>query len=196
MKRTFDFFFSLLGLIVLAPILFLTFIFVKVSSKGHGFYVQSRVGRNNTDFDIVKFRTMNEGASKFGLLTIGDKDPRITRIGYYLRKFKLDELPQLINVIKGDMSFVGPRPELRKYVNLYTKEQLKVLDVRPGITDLASIVYRNESQILAQQECPERYYRDVILLSKISINLKYLENRNLIKDFLVIFKTIKAVLLN
>ena len=179
MKRTFDFFFSLLGLIVLAPILFLTFIFVKVSSKGHGFYVQSRVGRNNTDFDIVKFRTMNEGASKFGLLTIGDKDPRITRIGYYLRKFKLDELPKLINVIKGDMSFVGPRPAL------FNQDELIALRTESGVEGLVPGL-TGWAQVNGRDELP--------ITEKVKLDVEYLKKCSFFFDLWIIWLTLVKIL--
>ncbi len=194
MKRLFDFLVSLFGLMFFLPVLLIVSIFIIIDSKGGMFYRQVRVGKGNKDFRIFKFRTMYTNADKLGLITIGGRDPRVTKVGYYLRKYKLDELPQLINVLVGDMSFVGPRPEVRKYVNLYTEEQKKVLQVRPGITDLASIEFRNENEILEDQENPNQYYIDVIMPHKININLKYLENRNLLKDIGVIFKTFSAIL--
>jgi lipopolysaccharide/colanic/teichoic acid biosynthesis glycosyltransferase len=136
---------------------------------------------------------MDVNADKLGLLTVGGRDPRVTKIGYYLRKFKLDELPQLANVLLGDMSFVGPRPEVRQYVNLYTDEQKQVLSVRPGITDLASIAFRNESELLSNQEDPDNYYVNVIMPKKLQINLDYLKERTLIKDIGVIVKTFLAI---
>ena len=193
MKRFADCIIAIIGLIVFSPLLIVIAILIKIDSKGHVFYRQVRVGRCNKDFKIFKFRTMITESDTKGLLTIGGKDVRITRVGYYLRKSKLDELPQLINVIYGDMSFVGPRPEVRFYVNLYREEQKKILKVRPGITDLASIEFRNENELLEDQENPNQYYIDVILPKKISINIKYLENRNLIKDFLVVLKTFKVI---
>ena len=142
---------------------------------------------------ILKFRTMRIGSDKMGLLTVGGKDSRITPIGYYLRKFKLDELPQLFNVFIGDMSFVGPRPEVREYVNFYNDQQLRVLKVRPGITDMASIAFRNENELLLEQEDPHSYYVDVIMPKKLQINLEYLKVRNLFKDVIVIFKTFFSI---
>ena len=133
-------------------------------------------------------------ADKTGLITIGGHDPRVTRSGYYIRKYKLDELPQLINVFRGDMSLVGPRPEVRKYVNLYTSEQLKVLQVRPGITDPASIRYRNENELLAQVPDPEKYYREVIMPDKLKINLKYIANISFKNDLQIILHTFFAIL--
>ena len=193
LKRFFDLILSLIGLLIIVPILFLITILIKISSSGPVFYKQVRVGKNNKDFKIFKFRTMHVNAHKKGLLTVGGRDPRVTSIGYYLRKFKLDELPQLINVFKGDMSFVGPRPEVRQFVNLYSEIQKKVLNVKPGITDLASIEFRNENEILSKEEDPNQYYIDYIMPKKLEINLKYINQRNLLKDFVVIIKTIKVI---
>jgi lipopolysaccharide/colanic/teichoic acid biosynthesis glycosyltransferase len=193
LKRFFDLILSLMGLLITVPILFLITILIKISSSGPVFYKQVRVGKNNKDFEIFKFRTMHLNADKKGLLTVGGRDPRVTSIGYYLRKFKLDELPQLINVFKGDMSFVGPRPEVRQFVNLYSEIQKKVLNVKPGITDLASIEFRNENEILSKEEDPKQYYIDYIMPKKLEINLKYINQRNLLKDFVVIIKTIKVI---
>jgi lipopolysaccharide/colanic/teichoic acid biosynthesis glycosyltransferase len=162
-------------------------------SKGGAFYRQVRVGRKNTDFKLFKFRSMYVDADKKGLLTVGNRDYRITRVGYYLRKFKLDELPQLVNVLKGDMSFVGPRPEVRKYVNLYSSEQLKVLEVRPGITDLASIEFINENEILAKSNNPEELYINEIMPQKLTINLNYIQSRTILKDMVIIFLTVFKV---
>ena len=193
LKRFFDLILSFIGLLIIVPILFLITILIKISSSGPVFYKQARVGKNNKDFKIFKFRTMHVNAHKKGLLTVGGRDPRVTSIGYYLRKFKLDELPQLINVFKGDMSFVGPRPEVRQFVNLYSEIQMKVLNVKPGITDLASIEFRNENEILSKEEDPNQYYIDYIMPKKLEINLKYINQRNLLKDFVVIIKTIKVI---
>lgn len=193
-KRIFDFVFSLFGIILILPILILVAVLIKLNSKGPVFYKQIRVGKNGKDFKIFKFRTMHLDADKLGLLTVGGRDPRITSIGFYLRKYKLDELSQLINVLIGDMSFVGPRPEVRKYVDLYSKEQKEVLFVKPGITDLASIEFRNENDILSKEEDPNQYYIDVIMPEKLRINLKYIKKRNLLKDIGVIFKTFKVIL--
>jgi len=193
-KRIFDLIFSLLGLIILLPIFILVMILIKLTSKGPVFYKQVRVGKNNKDFKIFKFRTMKVDADKLGLLTVGGKDPRITKIGYYLRKYKIDELPQLINVLIGNMSFVGPRPEVRKYVDLYSEKQKEIFSVKPGITDLASIEFRNENEILAQQKDPNQYYIDVIIPKKLDININYIRQRNLLKDIGVIFKTFLIIL--
>tara|TARA_R110002072_G_scaffold11428_1_gene51614 strand:- start:836 stop:1426 length:591 start_codon:yes stop_codon:yes gene_type:complete len=193
-KRIFDFVFSLVVLLLIFPVLILVSFLIIMNSKGGVFYKQIRVGRYSKDFKILKFRTMHVNADKMGLLTVGGRDSRITKIGYYLRKYKLDELPQLINVFIGNMSFVGPRPEVRKYVKLYSDEQVKVLNVKPGITDLASIEFRNENELLSNQKDPNQYYIDVIMPHKLKINLKYIENRNLVKDVGVIVKTFKAIL--
>jgi len=190
MKRLFDIIFSLLGLLILAPLLLLIGISIKIDSKGSVFYKQIRVGKNNKDFKIYKFRTMCTDADKLGLLTIGNNDSRITKLGYYLRKYKIDEWPQLINVLLGNMSFVGPRPEVRKYVNYYNTRQKQVLNYKPGITDLASIAYKNESATLAKQQNSEAYYIKKILPKKIKINLAYIKQRSFLKDIKVIFKTI------
>lgn len=194
MKRLFDIVFSLLGLVFLTPIWLLIVVLMLLTSKGPIIYKQVRVGKNNKDFKIFKFRTMHVNADKMGLLSVGDRDPRITQIGYYLRKFKLDELPQFANVLKGDMSFVGPRPEVRKYVNFYNQDQMQVFKARPGITDLASIAFRNESELLANQEDPDSFYINVIMPKKLQINLDYLKERTLIKDIGVIFKTFLAII--
>jgi lipopolysaccharide/colanic/teichoic acid biosynthesis glycosyltransferase len=193
-KRVFDVVLSLISLMLLLPVLITVSILIVVTSKGTVFYRQKRVGKNNNDFKIFKFRTMHVNADKKGLLTVGGRDPRITNIGYYLRKYKLDELPQLINVFIGNMSLVGPRPEVRKYVNLYSEKHLKVLNVKPGITDLASIKFRNENEVLAQQENPNQYYIDVIMPTKLEINLEYIKERNFLKDIGVILKTFKVIL--
>jgi lipopolysaccharide/colanic/teichoic acid biosynthesis glycosyltransferase len=192
-KRVFDLVCAFLGLLVLTPLLFLVGVWIKLDSKGPIFYVQTRVGRNNINFKLYKFRTMKPNADKFGLITTSSKDSRITHIGYYLRKFKIDEFPQLFNVVLGNMSLVGPRPEVRKYVDIYTPEQRKVLEVKPGITDISSIVYSNENEILESKEDPEKYYREIILPDKIERNLKYLESRNLFTDIGVILSTFKKI---
>ncbi len=193
MKRIFDVTASGLGLLLLSPLFLIMAIWIKADSPGPVFYRQTRVGRGNRDFRLFKFRSMKVGADKKGLITVGGRDPRVTRSGYYIRKYKLDELPQLINVFKGDMSLVGPRPEVRKYVDLYTPEQLHVLDVRPGITDLASIRYRNENELLAQACDPEQYYREVVMQDKLRINSEYIADRSFFKDIKIIFLTFKAI---
>ena len=194
LKRIFDIFFSVSGLIILSPILLVISLLILLDSRGGIFYLQQRVGKNNSDFFIFKFRTMHTGAEQHGLLTVGAKDKRLTHAGYYLRKYKLDELPQLINVLKGEMSFFGPRPEVRKYVNMYSTEQLKVLQVKPGITDYASIEYSNESELLAEADNPEKFYIETVFPSKLKLNLKYITEKNLWKDVRIIFMTLRKIL--
>lgn len=196
MKRLFDIIASGLGLLILSPLFLVVAVWVKLDSPGPVFYKQIRVGRNNKDFFLYKFRSMRVGSDKKGLITIGGHDPRVTRSGYYIRKYKLDEFPQLINVFKGDMSLVGPRPEVRKYVDLYTPEQMHVLDVRPGITDLASIRYRNENELLEHASDPEQYYRDVVMQDKLRINLEYVRNHSFLGDIRLIFNTFIAIVKN
>lgn len=190
MKRLFDFFASLFGLIILSPLLIIVAIWISFDSKGGIFYKQIRVGRDGKDFKLFKFRSMYVNSDKKGLLTVGGSDSRITPSGRFIRKCKIDELVQLINVIIGDMSLVGPRPEVRKYVDMYNDEQLKVLDVRPGITDPASLKYYNENDILAEQANPEKYYINVIMPDKLMINSEYIKNRSFFGDIKIIFKTI------
>ena len=189
MKRIFDIVASGLGLILLSPVFVLLAVWIKLDSKGPVFYRQVRVGYKNRDFRIFKFRSMRMGADKGSLVTIGGRDPRVTRSGYFIRKFKLDELPQLINVLTGDMSLVGPRPEVRHYVDYWTPEQMHVLDVRPGITDPASIKFRNENELMEQVEDPEKYYIEVIMQEKIKLYLEYVEKQGFWYDLGLIFKT-------
>ena len=194
MKRLFDVVASGLGLIILSPLFLILAIWIKLDSPGPVFYRQMRVGRNNNDFRIFKFRSMKVGADKGSLVTIGGHDPRVTRSGYYIRKFKLDELPQLINVFIGDMSLVGPRPEVRHYVNYWTPEQMKVLNVRPGITDPASIKFRNENELMEKADNPEEYYIEVIMQEKINLYLQYVDNHTFWGDICLIFKTFWTIL--
>ncbi len=189
MKRIFDIVASGFGLLVLSPVFLILAIWIKLDSNGPVFYRQVRVGRHNKDFRIFKFRSMRVGSDKKGLITVGGRDPRVTRSGYYIRKYKLDEFPQLINVFIGDMSLVGPRPEVRKYVDLYTPEQMHVLDVRPGVTSLASIRYRNENDILAASEDPDRCYIEKVMPDKLAIDLEYVANHSFWYDITLIFKT-------
>ena len=174
MKRLFDIIVSACGLLVLSPVFLIMAIWIKQDSNGPVFYRQVRVGRHNKDFRIFKFRSMRVGADKGSLVTIGGRDPRITRSGYFIRKYKLDEFPQLINVLLGEMSVVGPRPEGRHDVNYWTPEQLRILDVRPGITDPASIKFRNENELMEKAEDPEDYYINVIMQEKIKLYLEYI----------------------
>ena len=193
MIRFFDFILSLVGLVVLAPIFIVLAIWIKTDSKGPVFYKQVRVGQNGIDFGLFKFRSMVVDADKKGLITVGGRDPRITRSGYFIRKYKLDELPQLINVLVGDMSLVGPRPEVRKYVELYTDEQQKVLSVKPGITDYASIEYMDENEILGKSNDPEKTYIEEIMPEKIKYNMKYINNKNLFEYFKIILLTVLKI---
>ena len=194
MKRLFDLVASGLGLLFLAPILIIVAIWIKIDSEGPVFFRQLRVGRNNKDFRIYKFRSMRVGSDKGSQVTVGGHDPRITKSGYFIRKTKIDELPQLINVFIGDMSLVGPRPEVRHYVNYWTPEQMHVLDVRPGITDPASIRYRNENELLEKAEDPEKYYIEIIMQDKIKLYLDYVEKHGFWYDIKLIFQTFKAII--
>ena len=194
MKRLFDIILSSWGLLLLSPLFAIVAIWIKLDSKGPIFYRQVRVGRYNQDFRIYKFRSMRVGSDKGSLVTIGGRDPRITTSGYFIRKFKIDELPQLINVLIGDMSLVGPRPEVRHYVNYWTPEQMHVLDVRPGITDPASIKFRNENELLEKAGDPEKYYIEVIMQEKIRLYLEYVNQHNLFYDLKIIFQTFWAII--
>ena len=194
MKRFFDIVASALGLIVLSPLLLVVAIWVKLDSEGPVFFRQVRVGRYNKDFRIFKFRSMRVGSDKGSQVTIGGRDPRVTRSGYFIRKFKIDELPQLINVLVGDMSLVGPRPEVRHYVDYWTPEQMRVLDVRPGITDPASIRFRNENELLAKAKNPEKYYVEVIMPQKIKLYLDYVNQASFWYDLKLILQTFKVII--
>jgi lipopolysaccharide/colanic/teichoic acid biosynthesis glycosyltransferase len=188
--RFFDILISLLGLIILSPFILVIALFIKLTSAGPVLFKQNRVGKDCKDFRVYKFRSMYTDAEKKGFLTVGGKDNRITGIGYYLRKYKLDELPQLLNVFKGEMSIVGPRPEVRKYVELYSEEQRKALKVLPGITDYASIAFRNENDLLALAANPEEFYIKEIIPKKIELNFRYIQNRNIKEYFTIIAKTL------
>jgi len=194
MIRFFDILFSLIGLIILIPLFIVISIAIKIESKGSVFYIQHRIGKNGKGFKLFKFRSMFIGSEKKGLITIGNSDSRITRIGKFIRAYKIDELPQLVNVLIGDMSMVGPRPEVKKYVDLYTIEQSKILNVRPGITDDASIYFRNENELLSLVDNPEEYYIQVILPHKINLNMAFINNPSIAKYFSVIYKTIIVTL--
>ena len=190
MIRLFDILLSIFGILVLSPFFIIIFLLIIIESKGGGFYLQDRVGINGSPFKLFKFRSMAVGADKKGLITIGGNDSRITRVDLFVRKYKLDELPQLFNVLIGDMSLVGPRPEVRKYVDLYSIAQQEVLTVRPGITDYASIAYSNENEILGAASDPERIYIEEIMPAKIILNLKYIRNKNLKEYFKIILFTL------
>ena len=193
MIRFFDILFSALGLLLLFPVFFIIYLSIVIESPGGGFYRQVRVGKNGTDFFLYKFRSMRKGSDKKSLITIGNRDNRMTRVGYFIRKFKIDELPQLFNVLIGDMSLVGPRPEVRKYVELYNQHQKKVLSVRPGITDYASIEYADENTLLGESDNPEKLYIEQILPHKIDLNMKYINNIGVKEYFKIIILTIRKV---
>lgn len=193
LKRTFDILFSSIGLLILLPVFLVMAVWIKADSEGPVFYRQVRVGMYGKLFRIFKFRSMRLGSDKASQITIGERDSRITRSGIIIRKYKLDELPQLINVFTGDMSFVGPRPEVPKYVDLYTEAQRHVLDVRPGITDMASIKYINENELLGKANNPEDYYIHTIMPDKLSINLEYVKNNSFMDDVTIIFKTLSKI---
>jgi lipopolysaccharide/colanic/teichoic acid biosynthesis glycosyltransferase len=194
MIRIFDLLLSLIGIIILSPLFLFLSVWIKFDSNGPVFYKQIRVGRNNKDFLLYKFRSMNTGSDKKGLLTIGGRDPRITNSGYFIRKYKLDEIPQLINVLFGEMSLVGPRPEVRKYVDLYDEKQKKVLSVRPGITDYASIAFSNENEILSKYPEPEKAYIELIMPAKIEKNLVFINHQNFFEYLKIIFLTINKII--
>lgn len=193
MKRFLDVTLSVLVLLLLSPLFIIISVIIACESRGGIIYTQIRVGRYNKDFKLLKFRTMYTGADQKGLITVGEHDARITPFGYFLRKSKMDEFPQLINIIKGDMSIVGPRPEVRHYVDMYTEEQMKVLSVRPGLTDYASLVYIDENKLLENQEDPEEFYIHEMMPRKLELNLKYIEQQSLKTDAVLIFKTLRAI---
>jgi lipopolysaccharide/colanic/teichoic acid biosynthesis glycosyltransferase len=192
-KRIIDIVLSLIGIIVLIPFYLIIIIWISIDSKGGPLYYQKRVGKNNKEFSLIKFRTMYVDSDKKGLLTTSNTDSRITRAGRFLRKYKLDELPQLINILKADMSFIRPRPEVRKYVDMYTDKQKEVLRVRPGLTDYASLEYINENEILAESDDPEKTYIEEIMPAKLELNLKYIKEQSLYTDASIFFKTIAEI---
>jgi lipopolysaccharide/colanic/teichoic acid biosynthesis glycosyltransferase len=193
LKRIFDILLSGIGILLLLPIFLFVIIWIKADSKGSPFYRQLRVGQFGKDFSLLKFRSMRTGSDKAGLLTIGGRDPRVTRSGVFIRKYKIDELPQLINVFLGHMSLVGPRPEVRKYVDLYNETQRRVLLVKPGITDLASLEYFDENDLLAKSDHPEKTYIEVVMPHKLELNLQYIDQSGLLADVQIILRTIKRV---
>lgn len=193
MIRFFDLIFSIMGLVILSPLFIVLYLIIRIESKGGGFYSQERIGKNGKPFKLYKFRSMRIGSDKKGLITIGEKDNRITKTGFILRKYKLDELPQLWNVFIGDMSLVGPRPEVKKYTDLYTEEQKQVLHVRPGITDWASIKYVDENKILGESKTPDEAYVNLIMPNKIKLNMVYIQNQTLGEYFKIIFTTFKEI---
>lgn len=190
LKRFFDIICSLIGIILLLPFFIIVSLLIIINSGFPVFYIQTRVGKNNRNFNLLKFRSMQADADEKGLLTVGGRDPRVTSAGYYLRKYKLDELPQLFNVLVGSMSLVGPRPEVNKYVDLYNTQQLQVLNVKPGITDLASLEFINENELLAQSSNPEETYINKIMPEKLALNLKYIAQQSFATDIKIIFNTL------
>ena len=193
MTRIFDILLATLGLVILSPLLIFVYVAIVLESRGGGFYRHQRTGRYGKPFRLIKFRSMYVNADKHGLITVGGHDNRITRVGYYIRKYKIDELPQLINVVKGDMSIVGPRPEVKKYTDLYTEEQRKILDIRPGITDYASIKYVDENEILGTSDNPERTYIEHIMPDKIKLNMIYISQNGIKEYFKIIFLTLTNI---
>ena len=194
MIRLCDILFSFFGLLFLSPLFIIVALWIVLDNPGPVFYRQQRVGKGNKDFGLLKFRSMRVGADKMSLITIGDRDPRVTRAGYYIRKYKLDELPQLWNVLVGEMSLVGPRPEVRRYVDTYTPEQQKVLSVRPGITDHASIEYIDENRLLAASEDPDKTYIEEVIPAKIALNMRYINHQTLGEYFKIIFLTFAKII--
>ena len=193
LKRIFDFLVSLLMLILLFPLFLIIGLWIVLDSKGGMFYKHIRVGKNGKEFGLLKFRSMTKGADKGSQITIGN-DARVTKVGQFIRKYKIDELPQLINILIGEMSVVGPRPEVKKYVDLYTDEQLKVLNVLPGLSDYASIEYFDEQKILGLAENPDKEYIEVVMPAKLNLNLKYIKEKSLSTDFKIIWKTILKII--
>ena len=193
MIRFFDILFSIIGLVLLSPLFTVLYLLIRIESQGGGFYSQERIGKNGKPFKLFKFRSMRIGSDKKGLITIGEKDNRITKTGFIFRKYKLDELPQLWNVFIGDMSLVGPRPEVKKYTDLYTEEQKQVLQVRPGITDWASIKYVDENKILGESKDPDDAYVNLIMPNKIKLNMVYIQHQTLGEYFKIIFTTFKEI---
>lgn len=192
-KRIFDIAFSLIALVLLSPLFAVLAIVVLCDGSGGVLFAQVRVGKNSRPFRMLKFRTMKPNSETAGQLTIGNRDKRITRSGFFLRKYKLDELPQLINVLLGQMSIVGPRPEVPRYVELYNEEEKHVLDIRPGITDYASLEYFAEGELLARAENPELTYINEVMPAKLRLNLRYIRERSLLTDLMVIGRTVKKI---
>lgn len=189
MKRAFDLIVAALAVLVLLPLLLLLALAVALTSPGGAFFAQTRVGKGGTEFRLLKFRSMRPGSEAKGQLTVGGRDPRITAVGHFLRKTKLDELPQLFNILKGEMSLVGPRPEVRKYVALYSAEQRQVLQVRPGLTDYASLEYFEENALLGASENPEETYIQEVMPAKLALNAKYIEDMGLGTDLKILLRT-------
>ncbi len=194
MKRLFDIVSAAGVLVVFAPLLIFISIWIIIDSGFPIFYKQQRIGKNLKPFGLFKFRTMVTNAEKQGKITVGRRDPRVTKVGYYLRKYKLDELPQLINILIGDMSVVGPRPEVQEYVKLYNKEQLKVLSVKPGLTDYASLAYINENEVLEKSSNPQKTYIEEIMPEKLALNQKYIQEKSFFTDLNIIIKTLLKII--
>jgi lipopolysaccharide/colanic/teichoic acid biosynthesis glycosyltransferase len=194
MKRLFDMVFSLALIVVLLPVGIVVSFWIVLDDFGSPFFVQQRVGLGGKNFGLLKFRSMRKNAESKGQLTVGMKDNRITRSGYFIRKYKIDEFPQLVNVFLGEMSVVGPRPEVPKYVLLYNEEQQNVLSIKPGITDFASIEYVRENELLSASSDPEKTYIEEIMPAKLELNLKYLREQSFLTDMKIILQTIKAIL--
>jgi lipopolysaccharide/colanic/teichoic acid biosynthesis glycosyltransferase len=194
MKRIFDIFLSISVLILFLPIGIILSLWIMLESRGGIFYKQERIGLLGKPFMILKFRSMRINADKAGKLTVGMRDPRITKSGYFLRKFKLDEFPQFLNVLIGDMSIVGPRPEVQEYVSLYTDEQRKILNVKPGITDFASIEYFNENELLGNSSDPQKTYIEEIMPAKIALNMKYIHRPTLSQDLKIMWMTFLKII--
>jgi len=192
-RDLFDQILALVGIVLLLPLFIIIPVWIVLDSRGGAFYIQKRIGKGGKPFGLIKFRTMRPASDQKGKLTVGNRDPRITPAGYVLRKYKLDELPQLFNVLKGEMRFVGPRPEVEEYVRLYTSKQRRVLSVKPGITDYASLKYFEESELLAKSDNPRQTYIDEIMPEKININLEYLRRKSFSEDLRIILKTIGRI---
>lgn len=189
MKRLFDCFVAVVILMIFLPFGILIAAGIALESRGGVFYRQERIGKDGVPFRLWKFRTMRKDADRYGKLTIGMRDPRITRVGYFLRKVKLDEFPQFLNVLTGEMSIVGPRPEVKEYVDLYTDEQREVLTVKPGITDYASLEYFHENELLGKSENPRQTYIDEVMPAKITLNKKYIAHPTLGQDLKIMWLT-------
>ena len=194
MKRALDIVIAFIILVFFLPLGLLISLLIVLESKGGVFYKQERVGLNGKPFGLLKFRSMRPYADKLGQLTVGERDPRVTNTGYFIRKYKLDEFPQFINVLIGDMSIIGPRPEVKKYVDLYTDEQRAILNVKPGITDYASIEYFDESRLLGESENPEQTYVQEIMPAKLILNKKYLDNPTIFHDLKIMWLTFKKII--
>ena len=192
LKRVFDIISSFIVFVILSPVFLIVAVWIKLDSNGGIFYKQKRVGKNRVEFGLFKFRTMRPNSDQIKI-TVGDRDPRVTEVGYYLRKYKLDELPQLINILRGEMSVVGPRPEVSQYVNLYNEQQLEVLSVKPGLSDLATLEYVNESEILAKSDNPHETYINEIMPDKLKLNLEYIKKQSFLLDLGIIFKTFARI---